>query len=100
MAKQSVREGGTDSGQTLQQKEPPRCEAFGLPVESAEDLMLGPACLIGQDLQNSQGMLRVGRMEHREPPHRGQRDKRPFERVGCTAGIDSGVGPSIRRSDR
>ena len=50
---QPVRDRRADTGQSLQQEQPPGGKALRLPVESAQDLLL-PARLIGQKLQHSE----------------------------------------------
>jgi hypothetical protein len=72
-----MRDRRADARQTLQQEQPSGGEALRLPVESAQNLLLS-ACLIGQKAKDAERMFRIGRMEHRQPPHRRKRHKSPF----------------------
>ena len=51
---QSTGDRGTDARQALQHEEPPRREAFRLPVEAAQDLISSLADLIGQESKGAQ----------------------------------------------
>ena len=80
-----MRDRRADARQTLQQKQPSGGEALRLPVESAQDLPLS-TYLIGQKPKDAERVFRIGRMEHRQPPHRRKRHKSPLERMGMDIG--------------
>jgi len=54
LVQQSTGDRGTDARQALQHEEPPRREAFRLPVEAAQDVVASLADLISQESKNAQ----------------------------------------------
>jgi hypothetical protein len=89
VTEQPTRESRAHTWQSLQQEQPSRCEALWLAVESAQKPMLRSAHLIGEETQQAHRLFGIGRMQHRNPPHGGNRDERSFDRMRMDVRNDS-----------
>ena len=78
---QAMRQDRPDAWQALQHVKPARRETLRLSIKPSKNVVPRAASLIGQILEHPEGVVRSTRMEHRKPPHRGQRNDGAFNRV-------------------